>query len=164
MPRPNTSTFKCSLPVSSILLLTCTLAPYNYFLKHFATEVTCWPTKELKQKLVAKRQYIYHKDRLQVKILQKYLDKEIQLCKQNYKRKLEANFSEGNSRQAWKGLQASTGYKKKPKSFSNISSADAKELCANLNTFYARFDSIKTTILPSLMNSKLYVIMITLLI
>ena len=27
------------------------------------------------------------------------------------------------------------------KSFSNISSADAKELCDNLNTFYARFDS-----------------------
>ena len=59
----------------------------------------------------------------------------------NYKRKLEANFSEGNSRQAWKGLQAITGYKTKPKSFSNISSADAKELCDNLNTFYARFDS-----------------------
>ena len=27
------------------------------------------------------------------------------------------------------------------RSFSNISSADAKELCDNLNTFYARFDS-----------------------
>ena len=86
--------------------------------------------------------YIYHKDRLQRKILQKDLDKEIQQCKQNYKRKLEANFSEGNySRQAWKGLQAITGYKTKPKSFSNISSADANELCDNLNTFYARFDS-----------------------
>ena len=89
-------------------------------------EVTCYPnnkpwlTKELKQKFIAKRQYIYHKDRLQLKILQKDLDKEIQQCKQNYKRKLEANFSEGNSRQAWKGLQAITGYKTKPKSFSNI--------------------------------------------
>ena len=82
-----------------------------------------------------------HKDRLQLKILQKDLDKEIQQCKQNYKCKLEANFSEGNSRQAWKGLQAITGYKTKPRSFSNISSADAKELCDNLNTFYARFDS-----------------------
>ena len=63
-------------------------------------EVTCYPnnkpwlTKELKQKLIAKRQYIYHKDRLQLKILQKDLDKEIQQCKKNYKRKLEANFSE----------------------------------------------------------------------
>ena len=85
--------------------------------------------------------YIYHKDRLQLKILQKDLDKEIQQCKQNYKRKLEANFSEGNSRQAWKVLQAITGYKTKPRSFSNISSADAKELCDNLNTFYARFHS-----------------------
>ena len=89
-------------------------------------EVACYPnnmpwlTKELKQKLIAKRQYIYHKDRLQLKILQKDLDKEIQQCKQNYKHKLEANFSEGNSRQAWKGLQAITGYKTKPKSFSNI--------------------------------------------
>ena len=62
-------------------------------------------------------------------------------CKQNYKRKLEANFSEGNSRQAWKGLRAITGYKAKPRSFSNTYSADAKELCDNLNTFYARFDS-----------------------
>ena len=70
--------------------------------------------------------YIYHKERLQLKILQKDLDKEIQQCKQNYKRKLEANFSEGNSRQAWKGLQGITGYKTKPRSFSNISSADAK--------------------------------------
>ena len=68
---------------------------------------------------------MYHKDRLQLNILQKDLDKEIQQCKQNYKRKLEANFSEGDSRQAWKGLQAITGYKTKPRSFSNISSADA---------------------------------------
>ncbi len=76
-----------------------------------------------------------YKDRLQLKILQKDLDKEIQQCKQ-------ANFSEGNSRQAWKGLQAITGYKTKPISFSNISSADAEELCCdNLNTFYAIFDS-----------------------
>ena len=110
-------------------------------------EVTCYPnnkpwlTKALKQKLIAKRQYIYRKDRLQLKLLQKDLDKEIQQCKQNYKRKLEANFSEGNSRQAWKGLLAITGYKTKPRSFSNTSSADAKELCDNLNTFYARFDS-----------------------
>ena len=36
---------------------------------------------------------------------------------------------------------AITGYKTKPRSFSNISSADDKELCDNLNTFYARFDS-----------------------
>ena len=76
----------------------------------------------------------YHKDRLQLKILQKDLDKEIQKCKKNYKRKLDANFSEGNSRQAWTGLQAITVYKTKH-------SADAKELCDNLNTFYARFDS-----------------------
>ena len=40
-----------------------------------------------------------------------------------------------------KGLQAITGYKTKPRSFSNASSADAKELCDNLNTFYAIFDS-----------------------
>ena len=59
----------------------------------------------------------------------------------NYKRKLEAILSEGNSRQAWKGLQSITGYKTKPRSFSNISSADAKELCDNLSTFYVRFDS-----------------------
>ena len=36
---------------------------------------------------------------------------------------------------------AITGYKTKPRSFSNISSGDAKEICDNLNTFYARFDS-----------------------
>ena len=52
-----------------------------------------------------------------------------------------ASINRGNSRQAWKGLQAITGYKTKPRSFSNISSADAKELCENLNTIYARFDS-----------------------
>ena len=57
------------------------------------------------------------------------------------KLKLEANFSEGNKRQAWKVLQAITGYNTKPRSFSNISSVDAKELCDSLNTFYARFDS-----------------------
>ena len=39
-------------------------------------------------------------------------------------------------------MNAITGYKTKPRSFSNISSADAKELCDNLNTFYVRFDSI----------------------
>ena len=50
-------------------------------------EVTCYPnnkpwlTKELKQKHVAKRQCIYRKDRLQLKILQKDLDKEIQQTK-----------------------------------------------------------------------------------
>ena len=109
--------------------------------------VTCYPnnkhwlTKELKQKLITKRQYIYHKDRLQLKTLQKELDKEIHQCKQNYKRKLEANFSEGHSKQTWKGLQAITGYNTEPRSFSNIYSADAKELCDNLNTFYSRFDS-----------------------
>ena len=83
--------------------------------------------------------HIYHKYRLQLKILQIDLDKQIQQCKQNYKRKLEANFSEGNSRQAWKG-QAITGYKTKPRSLYNISSADANELSDNVNTLNARFD------------------------
>ena len=85
--------------------------------------------------------YIYHKDRLQLKILQKDLDKEIHQCKKNYKRKLEANFSEGNSRQAWKGLQAilqDTRQSLDPSLIYLVS--DDKELCDNLNTFYVRFD------------------------
>ena len=39
------------------------------------------------------------------------------------------------------GSASNTGYKTKPRSFSSISSADAKELCENPNTFNARFDS-----------------------
>ena len=108
-------------------------------------QVTCYPNnkpwinKELKEKLVQKRNLIYNKNRLQLKLLQKDLDQCITQCRTNYKNKLEEKFSEGNARQTWKGIQSITGHKKKSASFNNLSEGDSKKLCDDLNTFYTRF-------------------------
>ena len=96
-----------------------------------------WVTKEIKDKLIQKRKFLQSHNRIELKIIQKELDKEIKNCKNVYKAKLERNFESGNSREAWRGLQAITGYKRKP----NVTlSSDPRELCDNLNQFYARFD------------------------
>ena len=96
-----------------------------------------WVTKEIKDKLIQKRKFLQSHNRIEQKIIQKELDKEIKNCKNVYKAKLVRNFESGNSREAWRGLQAITGYKRKP----NVTlSSDPRELCDNLNQFYARLD------------------------
>ena len=118
-----------------------------------------WLDKNLKQKLVQKRKFISSGNRLELKLLQKQLDTEIQTCRQKYKRKLEDNFSKNNSKQAWQGLQHITGYKLKSPTLQK--SNDTDKLCNDLNHFYNRFnddsdiDKIKCTLkeLTDLSNS-----------
>ena len=55
-----------------------------------------------------KRKFLQSHNRIELKIIQKELDKEIKNCKNVYKVKLERNFESGNSREAWRGLQAIT--------------------------------------------------------
>lgn len=97
-----------------------------------------WITKNLKEKLVQKRKYLASHDRLQLKILQKELNEEIKVCKENYKNKLEQHFTKNNAREAWKGLNTITG-KGVKKSTPAVS--DVNQFADDLNKFYARFDS-----------------------
>ena len=95
-----------------------------------------WVTKDLKGLLNQKKHLIAVKDRAQLKIVQKQIDRTISDCKEKHKAKVESMFR-SDPRSAWKGIKQLTGMCKqkfkpdvdKPKMF-----------CDDLNIFYSRFD------------------------
>ena len=116
---------------------------------HFCTEmivpkrtVKCfpnnkpWVTKDLKELLNRKKQLIATNDRTQLKDIQKIIDRQIDECKQVYKKKVE-NMFKSDTKSAWSGLKQLTGMKKNPiKPDVN----DINKFCNELNVFYGRFD------------------------
>jgi len=95
-----------------------------------------WVTSDLKLLLNEKKRLLASKDREQLKMVQKEINKEISLCKSRYKTKVE-NMFKCDTRSAWNGLRCLTGMKKSPV---KPDVANAKEYCNELNYFYARFD------------------------
>ena len=92
-----------------------------------------WFDKELRQKFKEKSVVLKSGDKNKLCIIQNDINETIKACKLKYKQKLEENFKNNNTRQAWISLKQITGYsmKKVP----NIS-VDIDDL----NGFYARFD------------------------
>jgi hypothetical protein len=95
-----------------------------------------WVTKELKILLNQKKHLLGVNDREQLKSVQKEINMQISVCKNNYKEKIEHMFKT-DSKSAWNGLRTITGMKK------GIIAPDvenAQDFCNELNSFYARFD------------------------
>ena len=95
-----------------------------------------WITKDLKKIINEKKFLFVQGDRMALKLKQKELWKEIIKCKDNYKKKIESHFKQGNMKKTWSGIKKIMGYSK-PKS-PVTSNLDLNEL----NQFYARFDTI----------------------
>ena len=95
-----------------------------------------WVTKDLKALLNRKKKLLASKDRDQLKSVQKDINKQVAICKERYKVRVETWFKD-DTKSAWKGLKQLTGMKKQ-----NVK-PDVKNVtdyCNVLNTFYARFD------------------------
>ena len=95
-----------------------------------------WVTKDLKVILTEKKKLLAIKDMSRLKMVQKEINKQIDVCKKNYKKKVEGMF-EYNTKSAWNGLRQLTGMKK-----SNVMPKvdDPCKFVNELNVFYARFD------------------------
>ncbi len=60
-------------------------------------------------------------------------------CKDEYKSKIESNFSENSARSVWCGIKTIMGSVKKPQ---ETECNDDIAFSNELNTFYSRFDSV----------------------
>jgi hypothetical protein len=99
-----------------------------------------WFTRAVKDKLKEKEAAYKSGDDVAFRRAKYAVDKEIRRAKLEYRNKLEDQFSSGNTREAWQGLQSITDYKVKAPSTS-----DDPSLPDQLNDFYARFDRQNTT-------------------
>ena len=95
-----------------------------------------WVTKELKVLLNRKKYLLGINDREELKSVQKSINSQISVCKNDYKQKVECMFKY-DSKSAWNGLRALTGMKKSPVT---PDVDNMNQFCNELNVFYARFD------------------------
>ena len=96
-----------------------------------------WFNNNIKQKLIQKRtQTSLSQDRSLLKDIQQDIDNTIEASKNEFKKKLEEQFENKSTKEAWKGLENITKYKKKSASLPD----DDGDLVNKLNKFYARFD------------------------
>ena len=95
-----------------------------------------WVTKDLKTLLNRKKHLLSTNDREQLKTVQKEINKQLNVCKTQFKEKVECMFKT-DTKSAWDGLKVLTGMKK-----SRVTPAvdNVTKFCNDLNIFYARFD------------------------
>lgn len=96
-----------------------------------------WVTKELKALTHQKHVALKQGDKAAARVVQKELNRQIDVCKNNYKSKVEGYFSAGNSKSCWQGLKKISGYSK-PKG--EPPQGSQQEWADELNDFYARFE------------------------
>lgn len=96
-----------------------------------------WMCKDLRTLFLEKDKCLTGKDRDELKVVQKDINKRIFNCKQDYKKKVENMFRTNSTKEAWKGLKKITGLSKKrvEPHVDNL-----KSYCDELNKFYNRFD------------------------
>ena len=96
-----------------------------------------WVTKELKE-LLSKKKYVYaNNNRDELREVQRQIDDTINICKINYKKRVENMFKQDDSKGAWNGLRHITGFNKKS---GNVVLDNPSVFCNDLNDFYGRFD------------------------
>ena len=100
-----------------------------------------WVTKEIKEVINEKKRAFAEGNKDKIKAVQKKLSKMIREGKDKYKQKLERSFKDGNSREAWAGMNKIAGVNK---TNSNLMVEDGKSYADELNEFYSRFDEDAT--------------------
>ena len=105
-----------------------------------------WVTKEIKEVINEKKRAFAEGNKDKIKAVQKKLSKMIREGKDKYKQKLERSFKDGNSREAWAGMNKIAGVNK---TNSNLMVEDGKSYADELNEFYSRFDEDATPDLNS---------------
>ena len=97
-----------------------------------------WMTKEVRLLLKAKKQAFQSGDRVKLKVAQSNLKAGVRRGKEEYKNKIQAQFKQNNSKQAWSSVKSILGCNKSNKCCSINNSADFPN---KLNSFYCRFDT-----------------------
>ena len=102
-----------------------------------------WVTKELKQILNKKKRVFYQGSAIEKKQINKEVKIAVRKAKESYKNKIQANFSGGSIRGAWKGIKSmasvnsAAGAKKQKVCVEGVSMQDLPD---QLNTFFTRFE------------------------
>ncbi len=97
-----------------------------------------WMTKEVRLLLKAKKQAFQSGDRVKLKVAQSNLKAGVRRGKEEYKNKIQAQFKQNNSKQAWSSVKSILGCNKSNKCCSINNCADFPN---KLNCFYCRFDT-----------------------
>ena len=84
------------------------------------------------------KQYTFQTgDKMSLKIAQAELKSCVRKCKEDYKNKVQAQFKQNNTKQAWHSVKSILGCNKSKKL---CSASNATEFANDLNTCYCRFD------------------------
>ena len=102
-----------------------------------------WFNKDIRDKMHARNEAFKRGDQLLYKTCRYQVINAIKLAKRDYRRKLDKQFQEQDSRRLWHGLQAITSYKGGGMKCNNSD----PNLPDNLNESYARFDRANTNTL-----------------
>ncbi len=98
-----------------------------------------WVTKDIRKLLKQKQRALLNNEVEEKRKLQKEIKKHILHSKHQFGDKIKRNFSCGNPKTAWQGMQTITGCGKK-QSLCVPGGIDPVDFANNLNQFYARFD------------------------
>ena len=100
-----------------------------------------WINNGISKLLFEKKNAFFTKDKNQIKLVQKKLDKAIQKGKEDYKKKLEDSFEGNNMKKVWDNMKLMSGYTKKNQKKNVQPNPDnSLEKANELNAFYTRFD------------------------
>ena len=97
-----------------------------------------WVTKALKHTLIEKRQAFSSKNKNKLKVVQSKLDANIEINKEQHRKKIQQEFKSNNTKTVWNGLKTIVGYTPKQTCLDITNGADYAN---NLNTFFSRFDT-----------------------
>ena len=92
-----------------------------------------WVSKEVMKLLKAKQYAFRTGDRISLKIAQAELKACVRKCKEDYKNKIQAQFKQNNTKQAWHSVKSINGCNKSKK---RCSASNSTEFANDLNTFY----------------------------
>ena len=100
-----------------------------------------WINSGISKLLQEKKNAFFMKDKSQMKVAQKKLEKAIKREKEEYKQKLEASFEGNNMKKVWDNMKLMSGYmQKNQKKNVEPNPENSIDKANELNTFYTRFD------------------------
>lgn len=99
-----------------------------------------WISKALKTTLNEKKVALNSGNRIESKLIQNRLNKEIKAAKRGYKERVEKLFRQGKARDAWRGVKTLADLPNNNSASLNTRTKNSVNMAEGLNQFYSRFD------------------------
>lgn len=104
-----------------------------------------WITKALKSTLNEKKIAYLSGNKIESKLIQNKLNKQIKAAKMEYKERVEKLFLEGKPRDAWQGVKTLAGLPNNNSAPPTTGGKDCVDMAEDRNQFYCRFEKLDYT-------------------